>query len=99
MAKSTTYLRDQLANAVLIGNTYAPGQLYVGLFTTLPTLEDASDGVEFDSNAAQSTYARQDIKAAWTSNSSALPIIEYKNNTKINFESGASGWDGVGLQQ
>lgn len=92
MAKSTIYLRQKLAESLLNGTAFSVNKLYVGLFEVLPTLDDASDGVEF--TIGQGNYSRVAAKGKWTQITGDLPIVRYENDTLFAFESNAVGWKG-----
>ena len=94
MAKSTIYLRKKLAESILHGTPYSVSNLHVGLFRTLPTLDDASDGVEH--TIGQGGYARVTVKNLWDQDQTILPVVKYNLNTLISFESRSNGWNANG---
>jgi len=91
MAKSTIYLRQKLADAVLKGIAFSVDDLYVGIFEVLPTLDNASDGTEFTPGVGG--YARVEAKNKWTQDAGSLPtLVRYEINQLLAFESLGPGW-------
>lgn len=93
MAKSTIYLRRKLAESFLNGLNFKVDNLYVGLFKVMPTLEDASDGVEHDLTLVDSGYRRINVKNNWTEDTTVNPLVRYKLTNSISFESKSVGWE------
>lgn len=93
MAKSTIYLREKLAESILNGTAFSVTDLYVGLFKQMPTLQDASDGVEHTLGNPNSGYARVRATGLWTQDTGRLPLVRYKLNTLLAFESLQNGWN------
>ena len=94
MAKSTIYLRNLISQALLERNTFSINNLYVGLFSQTPTLDNATDGTEFGIGVDGSGYKRVTATSKWTQNTNSLPAVSYELNTLIGFESKSKGWNG-----
>lgn len=91
----SAYLSDKLIEVLFknTGSVSALANVYVGLFTTMPTCE--SNGTE----VSGSGYARQAVAAAdWTQNPANGSTVQ--NNTTVTFPAPSGSWGqviGIGL--
>lgn len=92
MAKSTIFLRELIANAILKRQHLVLNNVYVGLFKTMPLQEDASDGVEHDLTNVDSGYKRVHVTNKWDQDISVLPVVRFKLNSILAFEAKSGGW-------
>lgn len=90
MSKTTTYLRNKWKDSLLTGQAFSVPALYVGIFTTLPTVA-GNDGVEPTIDPTTG-YARAAATNKWQSGTGE---VLFENDEILNFESLAVTWDGT----
>ena len=91
MSKTTTYLRNKWKDSLLTGQAFSVPALYVGIFTTLPTVA-GNDGVEHAIDPSTTGYVRAAATNKWQSGTGE---VLFENNDILNFESLNVTWDGT----
>lgn len=92
MANISTYLADKLLDHMLGKTAYAEPTVYVGLYTTVPTMPAGTGGTEVSGGS----YARVEL----TGNTAAAASGSAASSADLNFATATASWGtiaGIGL--